>query len=170
MKGEEVSLDVQGVRGRVLCIGRAGLGVKDGDEVSADVVARWLIGTGQFLLILSPSFLSDTFNTAQTKVNLRPIWSPAADALGKLSERFGNLVWELIFQEVQELESKNGLGNTERDGGVEREGVAEKDDPWEEERSWRDPAAHQLRSAVSKWLDGGYAQAELLMVGLINNS
>ncbi|KAG6885913.1 hypothetical protein C0993_007931 [Termitomyces sp. T159_Od127] len=142
LKGEEVPLDVQGVRERVLCIGRAGLGVKDGDQVSADIVARWLI--------------------AQLKVNLRPIWSPAAEALGKLSERFGDLVWELLFQEVRELESRKWF-EAERDGHAEREDGAKKDDPWEDERSWRDPAAHQLRSAVLRWLDDGYAQDEFRM-------
>ncbi|KAG6860769.1 hypothetical protein C0995_007801 [Termitomyces sp. Mi166 len=141
LKGEEVPLDVQGVRERVLRIGRVGLGVKDGDEASADVVARWLI--------------------AQLKVNLRPIWSPAAGALGTLSERFGDLVWELLFQQVRELESGHDLGNAGKDEDAEQEGGAD-DDPWEEERSWRDPAAHKLRSAVLRWLDDGYAQAELL--------
>ncbi|KAG6897519.1 hypothetical protein C0992_000745 [Termitomyces sp. T32_za158] len=140
LKGEEVSLDAQGVRERVLYIGRVGLGVKDGDEVSADVVARWLI--------------------AQMKVNLRPIWSPAAEALGKLSERFENVVWELLFKELRELESRDWL-EAERVGHAEREDGAKKDDPWEEERSWRDPAAHQLRTAVLRWLDDGYAQDEL---------
>ncbi|KAH0588866.1 hypothetical protein H2248_004657 [Termitomyces sp. 'cryptogamus'] len=142
LKGEEVSLDVQGVRNRVLRIGRVGLGVKDGDELSADIVGRWLI--------------------AQLKVNLRPIWSPAAGALGKLSERFEDLVWELLFQEVQNLEPGPWLGKVGRNMDTERENGVKEDSPWEEERSWRDPTAHKLHSAVSMWLNDGYAQTELL--------
>lgn len=44
LQGEEVSLDVQGVRERVLRIGRVAQVLRDGDEVGADVCARWLIG------------------------------------------------------------------------------------------------------------------------------
>ena len=38
-------LDVQGVRERVLRIGRVGQVVRDGDERGADICARWLVGT-----------------------------------------------------------------------------------------------------------------------------
>lgn len=48
LQGEEVPLDVQGVRERVLRIGRVAQVVKDGDEDAADLCARWLIG-GYFL-------------------------------------------------------------------------------------------------------------------------
>ena len=41
---EEISVDVQGVRERVLRIGRLPLAVKDEDDVAADICARWLIG------------------------------------------------------------------------------------------------------------------------------
>ena len=44
LQGEEVSLDVQGVRERVLRIGRVGQVLRDGDDVGADVATRWLIG------------------------------------------------------------------------------------------------------------------------------
>ncbi|KAG6840218.1 hypothetical protein C0991_008139 [Blastosporella zonata] len=138
LRGEEVNLDVQGVRERILWIGRVGLGVKDGDEVGADAVARWLI--------------------AQLKVNLRPVWSPAAGALGVLSERFGDLLWELLFQEVQGLSSEQE--SSKADGM--RDSAEKKDDPWEEERSWRDPSSHKLRGVVINWLDDKHAQAELL--------
>ncbi|EEB99996.1 hypothetical protein MPER_00168, partial [Moniliophthora perniciosa FA553] len=43
LQGEEVPLDVQGVRERVLRIGKIAQAVKDGDEVGAEVAARWLI-------------------------------------------------------------------------------------------------------------------------------
>jgi U3 small nucleolar RNA-associated protein 20 len=136
LQGEEVSLDLQGVRERVLRIGRVGQVV--GDEKGADLCARWLI--------------------AQLKVNLRPLWSPAAAALSLLAQRFGNLVWRLLFEELKKVTSE-GLGlaeglegsflendqhSKERHGGDE----ASEGDPWEEERSWRDPSAHKLRSVV----------------------
>ena len=44
LSGEEVSLDVQGVRERVLKISRMSQILKDDDTVGADVAARWLIG------------------------------------------------------------------------------------------------------------------------------
>ncbi|KAG6834514.1 hypothetical protein H0H93_009222, partial [Arthromyces matolae] len=146
LKGDEVSLDVQGVRERVLRIGRVVLGVKDKDEVGADIVARWLI--------------------AQLKVNLRPIWSPAAAALGALAERFGDLVWKLLFSEIQGLESESvrGNGHGEEDHKGQHVAGGEKDDPWEEERSWRDPSAHKLRSVVLQWLDNDFAQKELTKI------
>lgn len=43
LQGEEVPLDVQGVRERVLRIGRVCQIVRDADDVSADICARWLI-------------------------------------------------------------------------------------------------------------------------------
>lgn len=44
LQGEEVSLDTQGVRERVLRIGRVGQVVKDGDDIGADLCVRWLVG------------------------------------------------------------------------------------------------------------------------------
>lgn len=44
LQGEEVPLDVQGVRERVLRIGRVGQVVRDGDEIGAELCSRWLIG------------------------------------------------------------------------------------------------------------------------------
>ncbi len=44
LQAEEISIDVQGARERVLRIGRLPLVVKDGDTVAADICARWLIG------------------------------------------------------------------------------------------------------------------------------
>ncbi|KAG5642515.1 hypothetical protein DXG03_002616 [Asterophora parasitica] len=143
LQGEEVSLDVQGVRERVLRIGRVGQILRDGDEVGADVSARWL--------------------AAQLKVNLRPVWSPAAAALSSLGERFGDLVWRLLFQEVQVLGEGHDVGNSPgwMSKGRENEEGSD-DDPWEEERSWRDPTAHKFRSVIVKWLDDKYAESELV--------
>ena len=44
LQAEEISVDVQGVRERVLRIGRLPLAVKDGDDIAAAICARWLIG------------------------------------------------------------------------------------------------------------------------------
>ncbi|KAF8957355.1 armadillo-type protein [Flammula alnicola] len=143
LQGEEVSLDLQGVRERVLRIGRVGQVV--GDEKGADLCARWLI--------------------AQLKVNLRPLWSPAAAALGSLGQRFGVLVWRLLFEELQKVTSQSSSGalsasqslvslDQDQESRDEQDDVDDADaDPWEEERSWRDPSAHKLRSIVIVWDD-----------------
>lgn len=44
LQGEEVSLDLQGVRERVLRITRLGQALKDGDKTAADIAIRWLTG------------------------------------------------------------------------------------------------------------------------------
>ena len=43
LQGEEVSLDVQGVRERVLRIGRIGQVIKDDEPLATDLCIRWLI-------------------------------------------------------------------------------------------------------------------------------
>jgi len=154
LQGEEVSLDLQGVRERVLRIGRVGQVV--GDEKGADLCARWLI--------------------AQLKVNLRPLWSPAAAALSSLSQRFGDLVWRLLFEELRKVTTSEPTGtispsqsqSSERDQDVatEEEGIYDESDPWEEERSWRDPSAHQLRSIVNVWDDPERERKRLSKVSL----
>ncbi|KZT64878.1 hypothetical protein DAEQUDRAFT_769307 [Daedalea quercina L-15889] len=128
LQAEEISLDVQGSRERALRISRLPVAARDGADRSADIAARWLI--------------------AQLKANLRPLWTPAAQALSILAERFGDLVWALLFAEVQ-----SATGDTV--GGSPpswlRGQEAAGDDIWEEERSWRDPSAHKVRTAARKW-------------------
>ena len=63
LQAEEVSIDVQGVRERVLRINRLPVVVKDGDELGAEICARWLIG--QF----SPH---DALNPFNFLANCRP--------------------------------------------------------------------------------------------------
>ena len=99
LQGEEVPIDIQGVRERVLRIGRVGQVV--GDEKGADLCARWLI--------------------SQLKVNLRPLWSPAAAALASLAQRFGDLVWRLLFEELQKMSVVETIGTSESQSSVERE-------------------------------------------------
>ena len=128
---------MQGVRERVLRIGRVGQVV--GDENSAEVCGRWLV--------------------AQLKVNLRPLWSPSTSALSSLGLRFGDLVWRILFEEVCKLTS--GECDEYTQGGTvslpfqtdQELDDQNEDDPWEEERSWRDPSAHNVRQAVFMWND-----------------
>ncbi|KAJ6608583.1 armadillo-type protein [Mycena sp. CBHHK59/15] len=148
LAGEEVPLEVQGVRERVLRIGRVETVVKDKqreEDIGPDLCARWLV--------------------AQLKVNLRPLWSPAAGALAQMSQRFGDEVWDLLFRELQGLYStlhpsdNSGLERSVLDDGEEVED--EEKDPWEEERTWRDPSAHKLRGVVSKRLSDKNGMKEL---------
>ncbi|RPD58084.1 hypothetical protein L227DRAFT_196304 [Lentinus tigrinus ALCF2SS1-6] len=140
LQAEEISIDVQGARERVLRIGRLPLVVKDGDEVAAEICARWLI--------------------AQLKVNLRPLWSPAAAALSTLSSRFGDLVWSLLFQELQEA-STSTVGKV-CDPTWAQDGADPEDDIWEEERSWRDPSAHKVRVVLGRWLQHDSAKRAII--------
>lgn len=162
LQGEEVSLDAGGVRERVLRIGRVGMAVKHGDAGDADEngagemrrvgrgggeeCARWLM--------------------AQLKVNLRPLWSPAAEALSTLAKRLGDPIWNVIWEEFVESSSETSSSNVTEDSvskfvppwltAKENEIQDHRDsDTWEEERSWRDGAAHNVREAVAEWLDEG---------------
>lgn len=136
LQGEEAEIDVQGVRERVLRIGRVGqvVGEKDG----AEVCARWLV--------------------AQLKVNLRPLWSPATAAIGSLAGRWGGLIWELLFSELKAVtEQREEEGQNVEEGQHDQGEDAEEDDVNEQERSWRDPSAHKFRVAVGHWLDEEYS-------------
>ncbi|THV05319.1 hypothetical protein K435DRAFT_120793 [Dendrothele bispora CBS 962.96] len=143
LQGEEVSLDVQGVRERTVRIGRIAQMIKNDDEQGAELSARWLI--------------------AQLKVNLRPIWSPAATAISILSQRFGDLAWDLLFRELKA--ASENLGTTAdhslNEDPSEDSTNGSLDDPWEEERSWRDPSAHKLRSAVIHWTENSFYLSRL---------
>lgn len=101
---------------------------------------------------------------AQLKVNLRPLWSPAAGALSSLSERFGDLVWSLLFHELRSLGQDQDVGSSPNWMDNEQENPTDENDPWEEERSWRDPSAHKFRGVVVKWLDDGHAHSDLIKV------
>ncbi|KAI0333223.1 hypothetical protein GY45DRAFT_1319830 [Cubamyces sp. BRFM 1775] len=137
LQAEEVSIDVQGVRERVLRINRLPVVVKDGDELGAEICARWLI--------------------AQLKVNLRPLWSAATSALSALSSRFGDLIWGLLFQELQD--ASFATKDAASDPAWVKKGVEEAaDDVWEDERSWRDPSAHKVRTVLARWLEHSAAE------------
>ncbi|KAH9925892.1 armadillo-type protein [Epithele typhae] len=132
LQAEEVSIDVQGARERVLRISRLPVAVKEGDEVTAGICARWLIG-------MSISYL---------KVNLKPLWAPAVAALATLANRFGDIVWTLLFSELQAASS----ASAEAPPVWLKERTEEEDDVWETERSWRDPNAHKVRISITRWL------------------
>ncbi|KAI0628424.1 armadillo-type protein [Trametes polyzona] len=141
LQAEEVSIDVQGVRERVLRINRLPIVVRDGDDVGAEICARWLV--------------------AQLKVNLRPLWSPAANALSTLASRFGDLVWDLIFRELQD--ASTATKDAASDPAWVKEGSEEaSDDVWEDERSWRDPSAHRVRTVLAKWLEHSAAEHAII--------
>ncbi|KAF8623398.1 hypothetical protein AX17_007436 [Amanita inopinata Kibby_2008] len=139
LQGEEMSLDVQGAREKVVWIGRVAQIVVD--EECAEICVRWLL--------------------AQLKINLRPVWSPAAAAIATLSQRHGELVWRMVFEElknatVRDAAVQGDVLPTWADNRHSSENMAHSDvvnDPWEEERTWRDPSAHKLRSVVAKWTD-----------------
>ncbi|KAI6100638.1 armadillo-type protein [Pisolithus sp. B1] len=103
---------------------------------------------------------------AQLKVNLRPLWSPAAEALSSLAKRLGDPIWNVIWEELVESSSKLSSSNVTEDNdskfvppwltAKENQTHGHRDnDTWEEERSWRDGAAHSVRGAVAEWLDEG---------------
>ncbi|KAG2158692.1 armadillo-type protein [Suillus bovinus] len=129
LQGDEVSLDMHGVRERVLRIGRLYQVVRDDGSLSADICIRWLV--------------------SQLKVNLRPIWSPASQALSSLVQKFGDVVWNVIFSELQQPLGANQIP----DWLTSTKDDQNDTDPWEEERSWRDPTAHRVRGATVSWLD-----------------
>lgn len=107
-----------------------------------------------------------SYSSAQLKVNLRPLWSPAAGALASLSQRFGDLVWEHMFGELQAISGSLGV----QESGIPdwtKVGSADGDDddePMEEERSWRDPSAHKIRSAVGRWVRDDYSRKTIIQV------
>jgi U3 small nucleolar RNA-associated protein 20 len=111
------------------------------------------------------------------KVNLRPLWSPAAAALSLLAQRFGDLVWRLLFEELRKVTSEDlgvedGLEgfsledsqHLKEGGGGDETSVG---DPWEEERTWRDPSAHKLRSIIMIWEDPEGERKRLMKVRVV---
>ncbi|KAH9924569.1 armadillo-type protein [Fomitopsis serialis] len=140
LQAEEISLDVKGSRERALRINRLPVVVRDGDDRGADIAARWSI--------------------AQLKVNLRPLWIPAAHTMSALAERFGDLVWGLLFAEVQAATSDRAASSVPN---WLQEAEASDDNIWEEERTWRDPSAHKVRSAMQKWYRGDATKRAVVM-------
>lgn len=111
---------------------------------------------------------------AQLKVNLRPLWSPAAAALASLSQRFGDVVWKLFFEEVEKFacvtssSPQTEAAQNPAESASNEEGSTNSDDPWEDERSWRDPSAHKLRSVVLDW-DNVQSTSRAMQVSYVFN-
>ncbi|KIP04981.1 hypothetical protein PHLGIDRAFT_170606 [Phlebiopsis gigantea 11061_1 CR5-6] len=119
--------------------------LKDDDQVEAEIAVRWLI--------------------AQLKVNLRPLWSPTADALAAVSERFGDVAWGLLFEQLQAV-TLNQLSEASSPHWM----VLDDDDydkVSEAERSWRDPSAHKLRSNVVKRLHGNVTRRAIIKAQMV---
>ncbi|KAH8088968.1 armadillo-type protein [Cristinia sonorae] len=140
LQGEEVALDVQGVRERVVKITRLGQVLRDDDEFGANIAIRWLI--------------------AQLKVNLRPLWKPASEALSSLSQRFGDLVWKLLFEEIRKV--SNGETSHSTPEWMSELSDDELDPISEDEKTWRDPSAHKLRSSITLWMRGDAAHRSVV--------
>ena len=100
---------------------------------------------------------------AQLKVSLRPISSPASEALSSLAQRFGDVVWDIVFLELQQPlgahQTPDWMTTIEDDGSDM--------DPWEEEQSWRDPSAHRLCSAAVNWFDRHHQCKIIISVRLV---
>ncbi|EKM53530.1 uncharacterized protein PHACADRAFT_98717 [Phanerochaete carnosa HHB-10118-sp] len=144
LQAEEVSIDVHGIRERVMRIGRLSHILKDGDEIGAEIAVRWLI--------------------AQLKVNLRPLWVPTSEALAAIAERFGDLTWNLLFEQLKAA-SLNQL--SEPSPAWMSVDDSDQDTIFEQERSWRDPSAHKLRSSVAKRLHGNAAKIIIVQAQVV---
>lgn len=152
LQGEEVSVDVQGVRERVLHMKRLNHLLRDNDEVGASLSLRWLVGVYSDRLM--PVICAEICAIAQFKINLRPLWSAAAEAIAIMSERKGvsEIVWRLIFEELKH--GSEPPSDLEWPDPVDDES----DTINESERTWRDPSAHKIRSAINIWLGGSASQ------------
>ncbi|KIJ51368.1 hypothetical protein M422DRAFT_203512 [Sphaerobolus stellatus SS14] len=126
LQGEEASLDLHGIRERVVRITGTTQIVKDGDDIGSDACIRWLI--------------------AQLQVNLRPLWLPTCKALATFSERFGDRVWSLVYGEIETIVN-GGINDTQDSMDIDEESAM-----MEAERTWRDPSAAKLRKATEQWL------------------
>ncbi|KAI0268459.1 armadillo-type protein [Russula aff. rugulosa BPL654] len=137
LQAEDVPIDVRGSRERVLRVTQLERVIPADDAVVSDLAVRWLV--------------------AQLKVGLRPVWLPTAHALETLSERCGEIVWRVMFGElkaVTALSSIDSVPNWAKDMGI---GVGNAEEWRESERSWRDPSAHKICNALSKWcMDGTF--------------
>lgn len=118
--------------------------LKDGDNAGAELAARWLV--------------------SQLKVALRPLWGPAADALAAIAERFGDVVWELVFGQLKDVEEGEGMEGVEGTAAWVGEEGEEEDPISEKEKVWRDPSAHKLRLCVVRRLSGRAARIAIVQV------
>jgi U3 small nucleolar RNA-associated protein 20 len=144
LQAEEVPIDVQSSRERVLRVTQLERVIPPDDAVVSDLAVRWLV--------------------AQLKVGLRPVWLPTAHALEKLSERCGEIVWRVMFEELKAviaLSSVDSVPDWAEDIG---NGASNAEEWRESERSWRDPSAHKICNALAKWCVDGTFRMLLIRV------
>jgi hypothetical protein len=67
LQGEEVSVDVQGVRERVLRIGRVGQIIRDGDILGASIFIVWLIGLSFVYCFITTVVYLTPFSSAESQ-------------------------------------------------------------------------------------------------------
>jgi len=131
LQAEQIPLDVQGARERSLLITRLPQHFKEGKNAASRLAINWLI--------------------SQFKVGLRPIWSPAATTIGALSERYGDIIWTALLNELQQTIQPADDDQTPAWFSEIRMDNEDLDDIREDERSWRDPSAHKVRATVKAW-------------------
>ena len=131
LQAEEVPIDAQSSRERVLRVTQLERVIPPGDTVESELAVRWLV--------------------AQLKVGLRPVWLPTVHVLEKLSERCAEVVWRVIFAELKAVIISSSADNVP-DWMKDVDDVASNaDEVHEGERSWRDPSAHKIRSVLARW-------------------
>ncbi len=131
LQAEEVPTDVQSSRERVLRVTQLERVITADDAVVSDLAMRWLV--------------------AQLKVGLRPVWLPTAHALEKLSERCGEVVWRVVFEELKAVIALSTVNNVPDWAKDIDDGAGHVEEVYESERSWRDPSAHKIRKALANW-------------------
>ncbi|QRW12832.1 U3 snoRNP protein Utp20 [Ceratobasidium sp. AG-Ba] len=138
---ESVPLNVQSVRERVVKTSKVTTGGTGGIQ---GVVVRWLV--------------------AQLKINLRPLWAPAIQNLGRLA---GEDVWDVVFGELETvckepaLFALRALGEGVDEGEKMDIDEGEGNTEWrEEEKTWRCPSASTLSKALRRWENSKTAASE----------
>ncbi|KAG9124195.1 U3 snoRNP protein [Ceratobasidium sp. 392] len=163
---EDVPLTVQGVRERVVKTGKVVAGSVAGDGIK-EVVVRWLVGVSD-VLAEQGNVLIDRI--AQLKINLRPLWAPAIQALSTLASTGGcaEEVWSVVFGELERVCKEPGSfvlrppeEEVDEDVAMELDQGPELDQgksadvdarEWqEEEKTWRCPSAAALVKIAARW-------------------
>jgi U3 small nucleolar RNA-associated protein 20 len=144
LQAEEVPIDAQSSRERVLRVTQLERVIPGDDAVISDLAVRWLV--------------------SQLKVGLRPVWLPTVHALEKLSERCGETVWRVVFGELKAVVGSSNPESVPDWMKDINDAADDVDEVRESERSWRDPSAHKIRSALAKWCANDAFQTQLVRV------
>lgn len=149
VQAEEVPIDAQSSRERVLRLTELERIIPSGDADVSELAVRWMV--------------------AQFKIGLRPVWLPTAQALEKLSERCEEVVWRIVFGELKAVVSSSSVEDVPdwmKDAGDED---SDADDVRESERSWRDPSAHKIRSTLAQWCGDNAFRLRLIRVCAVHD-